>query len=179
MCEAANVPQGSCGLPAVYRFRNASGYQVVVLDFQSRNSVIFEGPPAAKRILLYKKFDHFNVIIPHKVPAFFGKRLYCNKCKIYYNNFTTHSCNDACKTCLNKTSQFSFACGFDCPDCMKFCRSDECFERHKKARHRKGEPLPTKCERLVHVNKFVWPINFTNHMCNRYHTNGQQRKCKF
>lgn len=49
----ANVFLGPCGLKEISRFQNVLvGYQVIIVDFASRNSVIYEGPVGGEKIIL-------------------------------------------------------------------------------------------------------------------------------
>lgn len=43
-----------------------------------------------KKIVLYRKKDHYNVIVTGKLPAFHGKRFYCQKCKAYFHDYFSH-----------------------------------------------------------------------------------------
>ena len=101
--KKANVLPGPCGLREISKFQGSlPGYQIIVIDFHARNTSIYEGPRAEKKIVLYKNGDHYNVVNPEKLPAFHGKRFFCEKCKSYFENYRTHPCNDPCKTCLRK-----------------------------------------------------------------------------
>ena len=77
---------GPCGLREISKFQGSlSDYQIIVIDFHARNASIYEGPWGKKNIL-YKNGDHFNGIIPKRLPAFHGKRFLCKKCKSFYSD---------------------------------------------------------------------------------------------
>ena len=101
--KKANVLPGPCSLREVSNFQGVlTGYQIIVIDFNARNTSIYEGPRRDRKIVLYKKGDHYHVINPKKLPAFHGKRFYCEKCKSFYSNYGNHPCHDPCRTCLRK-----------------------------------------------------------------------------
>ena len=126
--KRANILLGSCGLREVSRFQGVLlGYQVIVIDFNARNSTIYEGPRREKKIVIYKQGDHFNVINPKKLPAFHGKRFFCQKCKSYYQDYFCHPCSDPCRTCLRYDCVEISSEKRTCPDCFKICRNVACF----------------------------------------------------
>ena len=60
--KKANVLPGPCGLREVSKFQGVlTGYQIIVIDFNARNTSIYEGPRRDRKIVLYKKGDHYNV----------------------------------------------------------------------------------------------------------------------
>jgi ferredoxin len=146
--KRANVLPGPCGLRDISKFQGVlGGYQIVVIDFNARNSVIYEGPRGSKKIVLYKHGDHFNVINPEKLPAFHGKRFFCEKCKSFYQDYFTHPCTDPCVTCMRKDCTMVSSEKRTCSECFKICRSDACFNHHKKSRKLNGLDLPSKCHK--------------------------------
>jgi hypothetical protein len=145
--KKANVLPGPCGHREISKFQGAlPGYQITVIDFNARNTSIYEGPRGDKKIVLYKNGDHYNVVNPRKLPAFHGKRFFCEKCKCFYQDFFSHPCHDPCNTCMHKDCLWVSHEKHTCPDCFKICRSAKCFEHHKKSRKSKGADLPSKCE---------------------------------
>ena len=145
--KKANIFPGPCGLREISKFQGSlPGYQIIVIDFHARNACIYEGPRGDKKIVLYKNGDHYNVINPKKLPAFHGKRFFCQKCKSFFSNYSSHPCFDPCHTCLRKECLLVSDQKRTCPDCFKICRSAQCFEHHKKSRKSKGVDLPSKCE---------------------------------
>ena len=115
LCRNANVLFGPCGLGEISRLQSILGeYQIIVIDFHARNCVIYEGPSRGRKIVLYKNGDHY-VVNPDKMPAFFAKRFYCDKCKTFYNDYFHHPCNDPCNTCLHKTCSGIEGEGRECP----------------------------------------------------------------
>ena len=84
---------------------------------------------------------------PKKLPAFYGKRFFCQKCKNFYTNYRTHPCHDPCRTCLRKECLWVFSEKRTCSDCFKTCHSVKCFDHHKKIRKSKGVDIPSKCDK--------------------------------
>ena len=126
--------------------RGPAGYQIIVIDFNARNSSIYEGSKRDRKIVIHKNGDHYDVINPKKLPAFHGKRFYCEKFKSLYSNYRTHPCHDPCHTCLRKECLWVSSEKRTCSDCFTFCRSFACFDDHKKSRKFKGVDLPSKCD---------------------------------
>ena len=125
--KKANVLLGPCGLREVSKFQGVlPGYQIIVIDFNARNSCIYESPRRDRKIVIYKNGDHYDVINPKKLPAFHGKRFYCEKCKSFYSNYRTHPCYDPCHTC--KECLWVSSEKRTCSNCFKFCRSFACFD---------------------------------------------------
>ena len=101
--KKANVLPGPCDLREISKFQGVlPGYQIIVIDFNARNTSIYEGPRRDRKIVIYKNGDHYDVINPKKLPAFHGKRFYCEKCTSFYTDFSSHPCLDPCHTCLRK-----------------------------------------------------------------------------
>ena len=89
---------------------------------------------------------NYDVINPKKLPAFHGKRFYCEKCTSFYTDFSSHPCLDPCHTCLRKECVWVSSEKRTCSDCFKFCRSSACFDHHKKSRKFRGGDVPSKCD---------------------------------
>ena len=72
------VLSGLCGLREVSKFQGVlPGYQIIVIDFNARDSSIYESSRRDKKIVIYKNGDHYDVINPKKLLAFHAKCLYC------------------------------------------------------------------------------------------------------
>ena len=88
----ANILPGPCGLREISKFQGSlPGYQIIVIDFHERNASIYEDPRGDKKIVLYKNGDHFNVVNPAKLPAFHGKRFFCQKCKSFFKDYIANT----------------------------------------------------------------------------------------
>ena len=145
--KKANVLPGPCGFREVSKFQGVlSGYQIIVIDFNARNTNIYEDPRRDSKIVIDKNGDHYDVINPKKLPAFHGKRFYCEKCTSFYADFCSHPCLDPCHTCLRKECVWVSSEKRTCSDCFKFCRSSACFDHHKKSRKFRGGDVPSKCD---------------------------------
>ena len=58
--KRANVLPGPCGLSEINKFQRAlPGYQIIVIDYNARNTSIYEGPRGNKNLVLYKSDDHY------------------------------------------------------------------------------------------------------------------------
>ena len=53
LCKKANVLPGPCGLREVSKFQGVlSGCKILVIDFNARNTVVYEGPHRGKKIAI-------------------------------------------------------------------------------------------------------------------------------
>ncbi|XP_046862275.1 uncharacterized protein LOC124455682 [Xenia sp. Carnegie-2017] len=146
--KKANISYGPCGIRELSEFQGVLlDYQIQVIDFNARNTVIFEGPPKHKKLILYKQGDHYNAINLAKLPAFHGERFYCDKCFQFLKNGLNHPCFNVCITCRQKDCVEISDEKHMCSDCFKICRSTACFNRHKKSRRSKGVDLPSMCDK--------------------------------
>ena len=164
----AGVNLGKCDLSDIDKFQDAMPLcQIIVYSFDSNNSIIYEGPQRENKVILYHHEGHFDVINPKMVPAIFGKRFYCKKCKKYYNDYTAHPCNHVCKVCCRKNCMKEGQL-IECPDCHKFCRSDSCFAFHKKDQTKSGKKYKSKCEktyRCTTCSAIVGSVRKSQHVC--------------
>jgi len=136
--QKASIPLDPCGLEEIVQFQSVlSNYQIVVISFPANNATIFEGKKSDKKIVLYFNQNHYDVINGSKLPAFFGKRSFCNKCNRYYSDPRYHTCLDPCQVCQLK-SCLRTENTIECKDCHQFCRSQQCFDNHKKDRTKNG-----------------------------------------
>ena len=92
---------------------------------------------------------HFDTIT--KVNGMMNTQYYCDECGKGFKNRTMHNCRVYCKICCRKQCEVKQT--ITCTDCNKVCRSQECFNNHKKAQvngrgKNKGVVLPTLCEQF-------------------------------
>ena len=120
LCKKANILPGAAGLRKILKIQGAlMSYQIIVIDYDARNSVILEGPRRDKKIVIYKHGDHYNVTNPNRLPTFHSKRFDCQKCKSYYNDYFAHPCSNPCRTCLRKNCVEISSEKSTCSDCFK------------------------------------------------------------
>jgi len=169
--KKANIQPGPCGLEEIARFQSVlPDYQIVVISFPANNATFFEGKSKEKKIVLYYNSGHYDLINSSKLPAFFGKRAFCDKCKKYYNNYVTHSCLDTCKVCQRKSCVKSDNI-VQCNDCHRFCRSQQCYDNHKKDHTKNGKKFRSKCSqkfRCMNCNVIVDAQRKTSHACGEH-----------
>ena len=105
----------------------------IVIDFNTRNNSIYEGPRGDKKIVQYKCSDLYNVVNLTRLPAFDGKQFFGEKCKEFFD-YRIHLCFDPCHTCLHKEYLWVPNEKGNCLEHLKICRSAQCFEQqHKKS----------------------------------------------
>ena len=139
----------ACGIPEIKAFQKLlKEYQIIVYDYEGRNSILFQGPDRSKCIILYKNHHHFDTINPYKLPAFFGKKHQCPKCKVFLNSMEKHGCFTTCNTCrrYNCSANDDKIINLTCSTCNMFCKTQDCFDFHKRSRKNKGSEIPSLCE---------------------------------
>ena len=131
--QAANVPQGPCGLNEVKLFQNyLVNYQIVVVSGTHNNTIIYPPQPPGtdeKPILgLYYNNNHFDTIT--SIKGFLARSYFCNRCLKGYNNTTDHLCPAMCRRCR------AFGCEWDdtrklCNECDRLFKNQACYDYHK------------------------------------------------
>ena len=110
-------------LEAYYR-----DYQLTVINNDGRlnKEPIFIGEKNVKFIYISYTGSHYNVI--KSMAVFLHKSIYCNYCKIGYNNRDEHRCATLCKSCNRSTGvkETKLKCEF----CQKIC-SNKCKILHE------------------------------------------------
>ena len=180
--EKCNVPIAECGLSEVKQFQtHLTEYQINIVSKEHQNSIIFAGPEAAKRVYLYCHDNHYDVIT--SMPAFFARKMYCHTCKKGYDKITDHLCGESCKSC--RFQNCPIISWVYCEDCMRYFRSQECYNRHKETvGNTKSicESLVkcTKCQKVVKRNL----MRPESHNCGLVHctvcqkyVNGETHRC--
>ena len=120
--QAANVPEGPCGLEEIEKFQeHLKYYQIVVISADHGFQTIFRGPTTSSKTLgLLKTGEHFHALTSLK--GFFGRDYYCLECGKSYQtggNKRKHNCQgtlcQACfeHNCANAASRQQVLCS-DC-----------------------------------------------------------------
>ena len=74
--KKANILPGPCSLCKISKFQGSlPGYQIIFMLV----ILAYMRAHGQKKIVLYKNRDHYNVVNPKKLPAFHGKRFFCEK----------------------------------------------------------------------------------------------------
>ena len=71
---------------------------------------------------------HFDTIT--KVNGMLNTQYYCDECGKGFKNRTMYNCRMNCKICCRNKCEVTQQ--VTCTDCNKICRSQECFNAHKK-----------------------------------------------
>lgn len=112
-----------------------------------------------KKPVLYRQWDHYNVINPAKLLAFHSKRFYCDKCFWYFMIPLNHLCFNICKPFnLNDYVEVSRE-KHECADCFKICRLLSCFYQHKMSRRSKRIDLHHPVRNRFDVSVFKGSTN--------------------
>ena len=141
--QAANVPEGPCGLEEIAKFQeHLKDYQIVVISADHGFQTIFRGPTSSKTLGLLKTGEHFHALTSLK--GFFGRDYYCLECGKSHQtggNKRKHNCQGTlCQSCFqhhcpNAASRQQLFCN----DCGRSFKGPACFEAHRQ-KTPKGKP---------------------------------------
>ncbi|XP_035690339.1 uncharacterized protein LOC118425540 [Branchiostoma floridae] len=96
--QAAEVPQGPCGLPEIQKFQeHLTDYQIIVVSAKELNEVVFKGPHHEQKLILYLIDEHYHVIT--SMPSFMERTYFCWSCNKGYNDRKCHKCEEVCRLC--------------------------------------------------------------------------------
>lgn len=127
-----SIPEAGGGIPELIQFQNhLKEYKLVVYSYGSKGrNIIFEGSTESnKRLNLLHYKSHFNVIT--SLTAAFCSNYFCEKCYVPYDHKNEHRCGGSCQAC-QQASACEIAIKIKCQDCLRFFRSQNCYENHKK-----------------------------------------------
>lgn len=157
LMKLACVPYNRAGLLTdVPKYEEILKTSICVISSAVGNKKVYSGSDKYRDkifIYHYKSKDaidgHFAVIT--KVNALLRKNYYCEVCDKGFNNNTSHKCKLWCDVCGR--SHCPKGLTRTCPDCNQICRSNICYEEHKKekkvkAGKEKGRLIKSKCEQF-------------------------------
>ena len=183
--EAVNL-SNECGVKSdrqgylddIPLFEQHLGISICVLSSKMNDEIIYPGcedfRSSESRIYLYhfkptgSEYWHFDVI--RSMSAFMGKAHYCDLCDVAMSSSAaeTHSCRKWCTVCCSKECEILQGREILCSDCNRFCRSEGCFQRHKKAIDKESvENLCSLTHKCSHCN-IVFKTNLRkkkHHVC--------------
>jgi len=152
--DAVKLPDRESTIKDVKIYEEFLDTSIVVHSASIGNKRVYNGlPNCENRIFLYHSerdgVGHFDTIT--KVNAMMNTQYYCNDCGKGFKNATKHSCRVWCNVCGRTNCQDKKH--VTCIDCNKSCRSQECYEAHKKMKVtgrgiNKGLTLPSNCDQF-------------------------------
>ncbi|KAL0148364.1 hypothetical protein M9458_056344, partial [Cirrhinus mrigala] len=117
--------------------------------------------PHHKTVFLYLHDNHYFMI--KNLHAFIGTSYTCAYCYAGFNSRRDHRCRYTCDVCNAPECHLYPKKTKHCVDCLRYCRSDYCFEMHKK-------PPPGHQFAQCDVTKYCRKCN------RRYHVSGTKPK---
>lgn len=149
LCERAGVPTDRyLGLNDITPFESLLDVSINVVSNRVGNKFIRVTEDQEKpRLYLYhvesENEKHWHGI--SSIQVFFKASYFCHTCLKSYKDKYKHSCATSCEVCLSDhcpKSNLQLSCRL----CNRFCRSMECFQRHKEQRAVKKETYPPACD---------------------------------
>ena len=119
-------------------FEKVLGVHVMVVSARLGNKFI-TSPSTDERPCIYVYLvddDHYHAIT--SITGFFSSRYFCQKCLKHYDHKEDHQCDIRCIVCKTDNCPKGDL-PLKCTTCNMDCRSDKCYENHKKVPlHKKG-----------------------------------------
>ena len=149
--QMAGVPADKgCSLADISKFEKALNIDVYVFAAHLNQKLMYpdhERPHREKRVyLFYSKWTenqgHFDAIV--SVPGFVSKNYFCHTCLKGFQNRKDHKCNEFCSTC--RTTDCKNGQAIVCDRCNMECRSQACFDRHRKSKTVRKVTIDAACD---------------------------------
>lgn len=108
--------------------RHLEDYQLIVIDANCLNQIVYMGNRKSKTIVLYCHDNHYFLI--KSLPSFYSCKHFCYTCnKAYSSMYEKHACNDVCKVCRNKKCDKQKS-PIQCEFCYVYCVDEVCLASH-------------------------------------------------
>jgi hypothetical protein len=127
--QQAGIEPGVCAQEEFAKFQMALlDYQFIVTSKKALNAIVYKGPEANKKIIVYHSDRHFDAI--RTLPKFYNRTFYCVRCEKGYNDRKNHRCEVKCSSCHRPD------CPVDewtlCQKCNRCFPSQDCYDFHLK-----------------------------------------------
>jgi hypothetical protein len=178
------------GLNELHRFEALLGKKIVVLSLSHGKRVIYSGTIEDTSPIYLMMSEparqnntegHFDALLqPQSV---FSSNNWCHTCLHPFSSKKTHICKGHCVTCLRNNCALVPTESKRCDDCHRVCRSQACFEIHKRNRvSTQGKTdLPAMCDtycQCVTCYKIMKKIHVLNHVCFSWKCNICEETCQ-
>nr|XP_055068853.1 uncharacterized protein LOC129450248 [Misgurnus anguillicaudatus] len=145
-------------------FERLLNIKIVVFHRSSTGALekyMTKNKPHYKTVFLYLSDSHYFMI--KKLKAFIGSDYVCDYCYDGFSNKRDHRCKYACDICNAPDCYKHPVKTIHCGDCLRYCKSEYCYEMHKKP------PLSQQFSQCD-VTKYCPTCN------RRYHISGDKPK---
>lgn len=129
---AGFTSQSLIGFNDVAKFEKVLNIKIVVFHRSSDGRLEkykTHEKPHPKTVFLYLHDSHYYMI--KKLTAFIGSDYVCEYCYAGSKNRQNHECKFACSVCNDSECHRQPKNTIHCPDCLRFCKSQYCFNAHK------------------------------------------------
>lgn len=130
---AGLTPQDCVGFNHITKFESVMKVKIVVF-YRSSEGVLehhkTHDEPHKKTVFLYLHDAHYHLIT--RIKAFVGSSYVCEHCYKGYTNRQGHDCKYTCSVCNDSRCYKHAKKTIHCPDCLRICKSQYCFDAHKK-----------------------------------------------
>ena len=136
-------------------------YQLVVVNGDHFDDIIYKGPETEKPFYLYYHSGHYDIIT--WMPVFLGRAYFCLTCKKGYNteDWRHHPCTTKCSCCQHTAcpNQREISSWISCAQCYRMFKGPGCLENHQRAGVSGGKSLCQlytkfqKCDKVVDVSQ--------------------------
>ncbi|KAJ8319044.1 hypothetical protein KUTeg_004135 [Tegillarca granosa] len=111
-------PDRPVNLNDIPLFENHLNIQIKIVSANAFNKIVY-------------KDNHYNLIVPGKLHAFFSKSYYCYGCDTPYQDKYSHRCEMTCKVCQRSKSVCVDNVFIECNDCKRTVRNNDCYTFHR------------------------------------------------
>ena len=150
--QNVGIPEDRAGrIEDIHLYENFLKVGIVVMSARIGNKRIYAGSPKYEdKIFIYHKDSgsggHFDTIV--RINALMAKSYYCITCDKGFKSRTSHKCKVWCNICGQNNCKLSLP--VKCEDCNKVCRSQDCYDAHKKENtngrgKNKDKPIASLC----------------------------------
>lgn len=148
----------------IKHFEAKLGINIVVFSARSGNKVLYSKVQKWRKtvylwLIELDGMNHFDLVL--KPNAFLAKKKFCHHCLKGYDK--GHKCKHSCFCGLKKCTLRQKLL---CKECNRVCRSNECFQSHKKLRKKHNKTYPSTCSKsYICINCKQDCQRSTTHMC--------------
>ncbi|XP_052426447.1 uncharacterized protein LOC127968976 [Carassius gibelio] len=144
-------PQDKIALHDVSKFEAFLDLKIVIFHRSGSGKLeVYKNTdePHHKTLHLYLHEEHFYGI--KNLKGFLGYGYVCEYCYRGFNDRSLHYCKFTCNVCMNTSCYTHPKKSVQCDDCLRYCRSDLCYEMHKQTQ---SDGSKSQCDSIKYCDK--------------------------
>ncbi|KAL0146560.1 hypothetical protein M9458_058191 [Cirrhinus mrigala] len=158
--ELGYDPQDKIAYHDVSKFESHSDLKIVIFHRSYSGKLeVYKNTddPHPKTVHMYLHDDHYYMI--KNLKAFLGYSYVCEYCYHGFKDRSSHYCKFTCNVCKNPMCYTHPKKSMQCEDCLRYCRSNFCYEMHKQPQRdgvRSPCDLVKYCDRCCRQYRAKW-----------------------